>query len=143
MANGPGIYFTVSEENAHSYGQNITKRTLQNANILTEKSPKFNYRQIDKILQGVEKERMIIAVSNWDANYNVGKRMLIESIVNADAPTVQIMLIWADIFFHQDPNAFIQILVNNEIDGIAVNISNEATGDSDTHYIIYNKNVLK
>ena len=87
---------------------------------------------------------MAIAVSNWNENYNIGKKMLIESIVDyADNATGQIMLIWADVFARQDPNSFIQLMVNNGIDGIAVVIPNAATNQSDTHYIIYNKNVLK
>jgi hypothetical protein len=53
MSNGPGLYFTVTEDNAKFYGQNITKKTLQNANIITEKTPKFSYKQIEKILQGI------------------------------------------------------------------------------------------
>lgn len=144
MANGPGIYFSISEKNAGQYGSNITKKTLQNANIVTKSHPKFTYKQIDKILQKVNKERLELAASNWDENYNIGKNALIKSILNANNATDQLMLIWSDVFYHQNPNEFIQLMVNNGIDGIAVVIGNAANPDeSDTHYIIYNKNVLR
>jgi len=142
-AHGPGIYFTVSEENAGFYGSNITRKTLQNANILTESSPKLNYRQIDKILQGMDRERIEIAVSNWHENYNIGRRMLIQNILDDNNAIEQLMLIWADVFSHQNPNEFVRLMVDNGIDGISVVIPNAADpNNNDTHYIIYNKNVL-
>ena len=142
-SNGPGIYFTVSEENAGFYGSNITKRTLQNANILTESTPKLNYRQIEKIFKGVGQERMETAISNWHENYNIGRRMLIQNILEANDPIDQLMVIWADVFYHQNPHEFIQLMVNNGIDGISVVIQNASDpNNNDTHYIIYNTNVL-
>jgi hypothetical protein len=144
MANGPGIYFTVSEKNAGFYGSNITRRTLETSNILTESSPKLNRRQIGEILQGVDQSRMEIAVSNWHENHWIGKNELIKNIMNADTAIEQLMLIWSDVFFHQDPYGFTQLMTDNGIDGISVVIENASDpNDNDIHYIIYNKNVLK
>ena len=138
FAGGPGIYFTTVEEFARDYGQHVTRKTIQNANILKEESRLFNYNQIEKILQGVERETMEIAISNWDENHNAGKKMLVQSIMNADNPIDQVMLIWSEVFQHQNPNAFIQLMINNGIDGIAIPRPHQ----NDTHYVIYNKNVL-
>ena len=135
FALGPGIYFTGQEDIAQMYGINITRKFVNNANILTEQSPLFSYNQIDKILKGVDKKTMETVISNWDENYNTGKRMLLESIVNGDNPLEQIMNIWADVFFHQSPNVFVDLMVRNGIDGIFL--------QKDETYVIYNKMVLR
>jgi len=134
---GPGIYFVTQKDIAQMYGSNITEKTLNNSNILTMQNPLFNYQQINKMLLGVDKETMEIAISNWDENYNKGKQMLMESILNEDNPLDQLMNIWAEVFIRQNPNTFIELMIKNRIDGISV------TKDDATYYVIYNKGVLK
>lgn len=134
---GPGIYFTTEEDIAQMYGSNITKKILHNANILTKQSRLFNSQQIDKILQGVDQEKMKTAASNWNENYINGKKLLIQSLINADNPLDQLMNIWADVFMHQDPSAFIELMIQNGIDGISI------TKDDATYYVIYNRSILQ
>lgn len=134
---GPGIYFTGQEDIAQMYGSNITKKILQNANILTKQSPKFNYRQIDKMLHNVDQEMMKTAISNWDEDYNRGKKMLIDNIISANDPLEQLMNIWADVFSHQNPNAFVELMIENGIDGISI-----TKKEDETYYVIYNRSAL-
>ena len=134
---GPGIYFVTQEDIAQMYGSNITKKILQNAKILTMQSPKFNYKQIDKMLRNVNRDILATAISNWDENYIVGKKMLIQSLINADNPLDQLMNIWADVFFHQNHNSFIELMIKNGVDGISIQKQDA------TYYVIYNKDVLK
>ena len=136
FAQGPGMYFTTTEEDASHYGKNIIRAKINNANIVSVHSKPFSAAQINSILSGVNRERLDLAVSNWDENYNVGKRMLIDSIAKEIDPLGQLMLIWSDVFYHQNPNEFISLMVANKIDGISV----EQRGA--THYIIYNRNIL-
>ena len=137
-AAGPGIYFTGQEDIAQMYGSNITKRNLNNANILTEQSPLFNHKQINKMLMSIDPEILKTAISNWDEDYNRGKRILIESIVNANNPIEQLMNIWAEVFFHQNPNSFIELMTKNRIDGIS-----KQKKEDETYYVIYNKAILQ
>lgn len=137
LAYGPGIYFTSKEEYAQMYGSNITKLKLNNANILAENSKKLNAKQIEKILNSLDREKLELAYSNWDENYNIGKRMLLQSIMNETNPVDQLLNIWANVFYHQNPNMFMEIMKNNGIDGI-LKIKDDAT-----YYVIYNKDVLK
>jgi hypothetical protein len=137
LAEGPGIYFTTKKDEASGYGSNITQFNLNNANILTPKSKKFTYRQIDRILKNVDKQKMDDAISNWDENYNTGKNMLISAIVDDESVIGQLIGIWVNVFYHQNPNAFMELMVKNGIDGIAI-----PKLDS-THYVIYNRNILK
>lgn len=134
---GPGIYFTAQLDIAQMYGSNITKKVLNNANILTKQSPLFTRRQIEKILQGIDKEKLETAYSNWDESPILGRRMMIESIFKADNPLEQLMNIWADVFYHQNPNAFIELMVKNGIDGISI-----IKAEDEIYYVIYNRNVL-
>jgi len=134
---GPGIYFTSNEENARMYGKNITRMKINNANILTPSNKPFSKKQIKKILNYVDKERMRIAVSNWNENFYEGKEMLINSITDEKNAINQIMNIWADIYYHQNQLEFMNLMKNNGIDGIMVPKENK------THYVIYNKDILK
>jgi len=134
---GPGIYFVTEEDIAQMYGSNITKKNILNAKILTKQSPLFSYKQIDKILSGVDKEKIKIAISNWNENYYIGKKMLIQSIINTDNPLDQLMNIWAEVFMHQNSKAFIELMIQNGIDGISI-----TKDDAVTYYVIYNKRIL-
>ena len=134
---GPGIYFTGQEDIAQMYGANITKKFINNANILTKQSPLFSYNKMNKILQGIDQETMESAILNWDEDYNIGKKMLLQSIINGDNCLEQIMNIWAEIFYHQRANDFIELMVRNGIDGIFIQKE-----DDETYYVIYNKAVL-
>jgi len=137
LVEGPGIYFTTKRDEAEGYGSNITQFNLSNANILTSQSKKLTYQQIDRILKGVDKEKMRMAVENWDENYNVGKKMLIDSILDNENVIEQLMGIWSNVFYHQNPNAFMELMAKNGIDGIAISKSDSI------HYVIYNKAILK
>jgi len=134
---GPGIYFTGQEDIAQMYGSNITKKVLNSSKILTKQSPLFNYKQIERILGGIDKEKLEMAITNWDEDYNIGKKGLIQSIMNGGNVLEQIMNIWADVFGHQDANKFIDLMVKNGIDGISIK-----KNDNETYYVIYNKSVL-
>jgi hypothetical protein len=129
--------FTGQEDIAGMYGSNITKKSLNNAKILTPQSPLFSYKQIDKILQGVDNKMLKVAVLNWNEDYNIGKRTLIQSIASADNPLEQLMNIWADVFSHQNGNDFIDLMIKNGIDGISIQKK-----EDETYYVIYNKAIL-
>ena len=64
------------------------------------------------------------------------KKYKIQNIIDADNPMEQLMNIWADVFFHRQPNKFIDLMVKNGIDGIS-----KQKEDVD-YYVIYNKNIL-
>jgi hypothetical protein len=137
LAEGPGIYFTTDQQEAKQYGENITTKSLKKANIITKQNKLFNYQQINKILQKIDKEKLEMAALNWDENFHTGKSMLIKSILNTDNPIDQLMNIWSDVFYHQNPKEFMEVMTNNGIDGIAIQ-KNDAI-----HYIIYNTNILE
>ena len=139
---GPGIYFVSHEDIASMYGSNITKKNLHDAKIVTQQSPRFSYQQISKILQGVNQTMMTNAASNWDEDYNKGKHALIQSIVSANNPIDQLMNIWADVFFHQQANAFVDLMTKNGIDGYSL-YKKDASNKDATYYVIYNRNILK
>ncbi len=141
MAYGPGIYFVSHKDIAEMYGPHITKKSIQSPNLISESSKPFNKKQIYNILKSLPKETLTIASSNWDENYQKGLNLLIDSIVSAGEPINQILTIWADVFSHQNPNAFIQLMVNNQIDGITIE-KTDSTNQIATYYVIYNKQVL-
>lgn len=98
----------------------------------------FTSRQIESLLQGINKERLVMAIENWDEDLNKGKIMLIASIADAENPLIQLMNIWAEVFYHQNPNEFIELMVKNGIDGISITKNKD-----EVYYVIYNKEVLQ
>lgn len=136
-AYGPGIYFASHEDVAQMYGSNITKKFLDNANILTTQSPKFNHKQINNMLKYVNPEILETSISNYNENYNIGKRTLINNILNSDNAIEQLISIWADVFNHQNANDFIDLMIKNGIDGFSIQ------KEDVIYYVIYNKKVLK
>ncbi len=141
MAYGPGIYFVSHKDIAEMYGPHITKKSLQSPNLISPSSKPFNKKQIQNILKSAPKETLIIASSNWDENYQKGLNLLIDSITNSGNPINQILSIWADVFSHQNPNAFIQLMVDNKIDGITID-KTDSSNQIATYYVIYNKQIL-
>lgn len=137
MSYGPGMYFVSRKDYARLYGEHITKKTLQSANLINKNTPKLNYTQISNILKKADKEILEIAASNWSEVYSEGVQLLIKSIENNENSINQLMSIWADVFFHQNAIKYIELMVANKIDGLQVE------KDDATYYVIYNKNILQ
>ena len=69
--------------------------------------------------------------------------MLINSILDNENVIEQLMGIWANVFYHQNPNKFMELMTKNGIDGIAVPQKSIWYDEGTVHYIIYNKGILK
>jgi len=137
MAYGPGIYFATAQDVANMYGSNITSKQINpNAKILSESGRKLNRNTIVKILNSINKETINSAAINWDENPYKGKQMLLNSIMEAKDPVDQLMSIWSEVFYHQDPNTFVNTMIQNNIDGIS------KTKEDVTYFVIYNRGVL-
>jgi len=137
MAEGPGIYFTTDEGQALSYGKNVTRAAIRNgANILVPGGKKLSLSAIKRLLSSVDKEILLTAMSNWDENQYTAKLKLIDAINQADDAVGQIINIWADVFYHQNPKEFLRIMVSNGIDGVQI------PKDGLSHYVIYNSAIL-
>lgn len=137
MAYGPGIYFATAKDIANMYGNNITSKHIDpNANILSESGQKLNRNKIIQIINSININTVKSASENWDENIQKGKQMLINSILSADDPVDQLMSIWAEVFYHQNPNAFINTMIQNDIDGIS------KTKEDATYFVIYNRKAL-
>jgi len=88
------------------------------------------------MLRDIDKGKMLIAISNWDENYNIGKKILLRTIVDSENPVEQLMNIWAEIFHRQSPREFIDLMVKSGIDGIS------KSKEDATYYVIYNRGIL-
>jgi arginine decarboxylase-like protein len=137
MAYGPGIYFATAKDIANMYGSNMTSKHISpNAKILSESGRKLNRNIIVKILNSINQETIEAASINWDENPYKGKQMLLNSIMEARNPVDQLMSIWAEVFYHQNPNEFVNIMIQNNIDGIS------KTKEDVTYFVIYNRAML-
>lgn len=137
FAEGPGIYFTTKESNAKGYGSNISQINIpKTANIITDESPLMSRASITKMLKDVDGETLDIAYSNWAENKTEAKKLLIDALMNAENPKEQLINIWADVFYHQQPNEFMSLMKKHGIDGIKV------AKEGQDHYVIYNRDLL-
>lgn len=138
MGEGPGMYFTTSLKNAKNYGEFISEYIINpNVNIISTQHPKLNKSQIKNIINKIPNEIIEIASSNWDEDINVGKNILIETILNNNNIIEQLMNIWAEIFYQQKPKMFMDLMKEIGIDGIIID-----RGEYN-NYVIYNLSVVK
>lgn len=131
MSQGPGLYFTTDLEQAKCYGKYITCLKISpEFNFIHSETPKFSREFIKKLVSSFDKETIEIAVSGWRENPKIGMKMLIDNIYGDEyiEPIEQIINIWAEVLYHQDPEQFIKDMVSNGIDGII----------TDNLYILYN-----
>ena len=72
-----------------------------------------------RILSGVSRERMELAVSNWGEEYRAGFEQIVSLIMGESGAVEQLMGIWAEAFMHQGGKEFMDLMVKNGIDGIS------------------------
>ncbi|OGF48632.1 MAG: hypothetical protein A2231_01545 [Candidatus Firestonebacteria bacterium RIFOXYA2_FULL_40_8] len=138
FAEGPGIYFTTDLKNAKTYGQNITQRDIDIGNFVSKKTPILSKSKIESILGNIDEETMATALSNFDENPNNARKMLVDAIMNADNAHDQLINIWADVFYHQQPEKYMQAVAQTGIKGFEVPKEGGAA-----HYVVFDKDVLK
>jgi hypothetical protein len=137
FAEGPGIYFTTKETTAKGYGPNISQVSIPDtANIITDESPLISRSSISKMMKDVDKDTLDVALSNWSENKAEANKLLTDAIMNAENPKEQLINIWADVFYHQQPDKFMELMKQHGIDGIKV------AKEGQDHYVIYNRDLL-
>lgn len=140
--NGPGIYFTSSEDEAYGYAS-------ENGVVYSvELSPRIIYDdKVGKltITPAIVKKLVMMAedwkgkVENYDYPYTKGLIEFLKSSFNYNDNDKDILLqVWVD-FYRYDGVGFVRNCVKLGIDGIMVNDEYRDT----THYIIYNPNIIK
>lgn len=139
--NGPGIYFTSSEEEAYGYSGEkgkLYKVQLTPRIIYDDKPNKFTITpKIVKELVTMANEWEDNAV-NYDYPANKGLNTFISSAFDYNDNDKDVLLqIWID-FYKYDGVNFVRNCVKLGIDGIMVNDEYRKT----THYIIYNPNII-
>jgi hypothetical protein len=137
MAEGPGIYFTTHPKNAASYGKNITEANLSTgAKIIDKHEKPLSRASINSMLNKVDKETLDNALSNWDENPRIARNMLLDAIHENATPQEQLMSIWADVFYHQSPDKYMDLMAKSKIAGMEI----EKEGLS--HFVVYDKKAL-
>ena len=140
--NGPGIYFTSSEDGAYGYaGQN--GKTYK-----VELTPRIIYN--DKVgrhtITPTIVRKLVTMANNWRdyaENYDYpaikGLNAFIESAFDYNDNDKDVLLqVWID-FYKYDGVGFVRNCVKLGIDGIMVSDEYRET----THYIIYNPSIIK
>jgi hypothetical protein len=135
---GPGIYFTTSEEEANRYGENVYSVILK-PNILFDEVP------INKVkLRPFMKKLAMMAddwegsAQNWDEDPIRGIQTFIEdSMEYNDNEKDCILQVWID-FYRYNPVEFVRNCVSLGIDGIIVNKDYEDI----KHIIVYNPSII-
>lgn len=136
-AEGPGIYLTNSENEAKGYGTNIQKLVKnEKANIIDKTSKKLTNAQIKKVINSLSSDDKTTVLSNWDMNESVAMNNLINAVKDGETTHEQLMNIWADVYNHQDPEAFVNAMKSLGIDGVKIE------KPKGYHIIIYNKDAF-
>jgi hypothetical protein len=140
--NGPGIYFTSSENEAYSYAGEkgkLYKVELNPRIIYDDKPNKFT------ITPAIVKKLVLMAdewednAANYDYPASKGLNSFITSTFNYNDNDKDVLLqVWIN-FYRYEGVKFVRNCVALGIDGIMV--TDEIRGT--THYIIYNPNIVK
>jgi hypothetical protein len=135
---GPGIYFTTSEEEANRYGENVYNVILK-PNMLFDQIPP-NARKLAPIISKLVKmsEDWEIKAQDYDEDPIVGLNEFIKSTLEYnDNEKDCILQVWID-FYRYNPVDYVRNCVLLGVDGIIVNKDYEDT----KHIIVYNPSII-
>lgn len=139
-ANGPGIYFSDSKDDAGHFGVNIYEVTIT-PNILFDETPPS--KKIIPILTKLVKMAPDWkgSAQNYHENPNIGLTNFINDTLKYNSNEKDCLLqIWIE-FYRYYPINFVRNCVKLGVDGIKV--ANKFIGGETTHFIIYNPNIIK
>ena len=137
---GPGIYFTTSEEDARGYGEFMYKVMLSPRKLL-DKSP--NYQKYGPTLMKLIKMApdWKDSAQNWDENYNRGVIEAAKSFIDYNDNEKDCFLqVWID-FYRDHPFDYVKNMVKLGFDGIIVNAYGR--NEDVKHIIVYNPSIIK
>jgi len=137
FAEGPGVYFTTNKKTAQGFGKNVSERNIPTEKFIDQKTAPLDRTKIEKIIDSFDAETVELAASNWAEDFEHGKQLLIDTIMEEETAFDQLIGIWAEISYHQNPETFVDIMVKNGIDGTIV----DKTGEQ--YLIVYNKSLLE
>lgn len=135
---GPGIYFTTSEDEAHRYGENVYSVTLT-PNMLFDQIPP-NTRKLVPIITKLVKmaEDWEMKAQDYNENPIIGLNEFIKSTLQYnDNEKDCILQVWID-FYRYNPVEYVRNCVSLGIDGIIVNKDYEDI----KHIIVYNPSII-
>ena len=130
---GPGLYFTNDIDIAERYGEYLYTVQLDTKGFINKKS------KIDKllILKIIDDNLNDIILSNYHENKIIARKMLIESIFNADSYIEILQNLWSEIF-NMKSKKYLEECVKNKINGVTIDLNNNLK-----YYIVYNiKNII-
>lgn len=140
--NGPGIYFTSSEEEAYGYAGEkgrVYSVELTPRIMYGDKTDRFT------ITPAIVKKLVMMAddwkdkVENYDYPYAKGLNTFLKTTFDYNDNDKEVLLqVWID-FYRYDGVGFVRNCVKLGIDGIMVSDEYRDT----THYVIYNSNIVK
>lgn len=135
---GPGIYFTTSEEEANRYGENVYSVTLTPRLLLDQIPP--NPRKLIPILTKLVKmaKDWKMYAQDYDENPNIGLNEFIKSTLQYnDNEKDCILQVWIE-FYRYNPVEYVRNCVSLGIDGIIVDKDYEGI----KHMIVYNPSII-
>lgn len=130
---GPGLYFTNDIDIAERYGKYLYTVQLDTKGFINKKS------KIDKllILKIIDDNLNDIILSNYHENKFIARKMLIESIFNANSYIDILQNLWSEIF-NMKSKKYLEECVKNKINGIIIELQNNLK-----YYIVYNVKLIK
>ena len=135
---GPGIYFTTSEEEANRYGKNVYSVTLTPRLLFDQIPP--NPRKLVSILTKLVKmaKDWKMSAQDYDENPNIGLNEFVKSTLQYNDNEKDCLLqVWID-FYRYKPVEFVRNCVSLGIDGIIVNKDYQDI----KHIIVYNPSII-
>jgi hypothetical protein len=137
---GPGIYFTDSEQDARHYGHNVLVVRFKGREM-----PWNKYRGIEKHMEQIlrQKEDWESDAQNWSQDPERGLKIFIqETLKYNDTARECFQQIWID-WFRYDEMLFIQLMSKIWDAFVVYNRTNGDGSKGSQHMIVYNKSALE
>jgi len=135
---GPGIYFTTSEDEAHGYGDNIYSVSLS-PRLLFDETP-TNPKKLRPLITKLAKMApdWEESAQNYDENPSRGLNDFVESTLQYNDNEKDCLLqVWID-FYRNDTVDYVRNCVSLGIDGIIV----QKEYKNAKHIIVYNPSII-
>jgi hypothetical protein len=133
---GPGVYFTTSEEDAKQYGKYIYKVELTPRKLLfSNKKGSINRNTVIKLIK--MRNEWELNAQDWDENINRGLNYSVDAIFNEGNDKDIITQVFIEYYRHYELD-YVKNCSTLNIDGILVHKENNTK-----HIIVYNPKIIK
>ncbi len=131
---GPGIYFSSSENNARGSGPYVTKASLKLNKVVSRLNPPRRNDIIYMVQHAPDKDDVL---QDWAEDPRKAYFMILDSIMEKKNAHACFQSVWYELY-RKSPTAYVKNMVKLGYDGVIVPRS-----EGVTHYVVFNPKAIE